>query len=289
MSGLLSVGEPVADLVQWMRGPLAPAFDAVYTIVRFLVDGLYHILLLPPPVALAVMAGAAAWLVRGRGFGLFAAAGFLLLDAMGLWRDAMSTLALVLTASLFAVSAGVPLGIWASRSRAVSGVVRPLLDFMQTMPPFVYLIPAVFFFRIGQVPGVVATVVFGMPPAIRLTELGIRQVAPEVVEAGNAFGSTSNQLLMKVQLPLALPTIMAGINQVIMLSLSMVVIAGMIGAGGLGAAVVRSLTQLDIALGFEAGLGVVILAVFLDRLTEGLASARRRRPRPIPASEPRSA
>lgn len=285
----LPIGEPVAGLVQWMRDPLAPLFDGVYVVVRFLVDGLYQLLVAPAPFWIVALAAVLAWRIRGRGFGLFTAAAFLLVDGMGLWSDAMSTLALVLTSAVFAVAIGVPLGIWASRSEGLSRILRPILDFMQTMPPFVYLIPAVFFFRIGQVPGVVATVVFGMPPAIRLTELGIRQVAPDVVEAGTAFGSTPNQLLTKVQLPLALPTIMAGVNQVIMLSLSMVVIAGMIGAGGLGAVVVRSLTQLNIALGFEAGLGVVILAVFLDRLTEGLARSRQRLARAETAAEAPSA
>jgi ABC-type proline/glycine betaine transport system permease subunit len=171
----------------------------------------------------------------------------------------------------------VPVGIWAARSRRVSSVVRPVLDFMQTLPVFVYLIPAVFFFGIGVVPGVVATTVFAIPPAVRLTELGIRSVDREVVEASIAFGAKPRQLLREVQVPLAMPSIMAGVNQTIMLALSMVVIAGLVGAGGLGAVVVRGISTLDVGAGFEGGLAVVFLAIYLDRLTNALAAPRRRR------------
>jgi ABC-type proline/glycine betaine transport system permease subunit len=208
--------------------------------------------------------------VRSWKLGLFTVASFTLIGSMNMWEEAMSTLSLVLVASLIAVVIGVPLGILAARKEKVSSVVKPVLDFMQTMPSFVYLIPAVIFFGIGAVPGVVATVVFAMPPAVRLTELGLRQVDEEVVEAGEAFGAPPRQILTKIQIPLALPTIMAGINQVIMLALSMVVIAGIVGAGGLGAVVFRGVTRLNVGLGFEGGLGVVILAVFLDRVTASL-------------------
>jgi glycine betaine/proline transport system permease protein len=179
----------------------------------------------------------------------------------------MQTLALVLVAAVIATAVAVPIGILAARHRAVSVVVRPVLDFMQTTPVFVYLIPAVFFFGVGVVPGVVATILFAIPPGVRLTELGIRQVDREVVEAAQAFGARPGQVLREVQLPLALPSIMAGVNQVIMLALSMVVTAGLLGAAGLGAVVVRAVTQLDVGSGFEGGLAVVLLAVFLDRLT----------------------
>jgi ABC-type proline/glycine betaine transport system permease subunit len=170
-------------------------------------------------------------------------------------------------AAVIATAVAVPIGILAARHRAVSVVVRPVLDFMQTTPVFVYLIPAVFFFGVGVVPGVVATILFAIPPGVRLTELGIRQVDREVVEASQAFGARPGQVLREVQLPLALPSIMAGVNQVIMLALSMVVTAGLLGAAGLGAVVVRAVTQLDVGSGFEGGLAVVLLAVFLDRLT----------------------
>jgi glycine betaine/proline transport system permease protein len=189
---------------------------------------------------------------------------------MGLWTLTMSTLALVLSSVVIALILGVPLGIWSSKSDKVWNVMRPVLDFMQTLPAFVYLIPAVLFFRLGPVPGVVATLVFSLPPAVRLTNLGIRQVPKEIKEAALSFGCTSRQMLVKAELPVALPTIMAGINQTIMLALSMVVIAGMIGAGGLGNEVLRGITQLRIDVGFEGGIAIVILAIFLDRVTQAL-------------------
>jgi len=171
---------------------------------------------------------------------------------------------------------GVPIGIFCSRSNAVQNIVTPILDFMQTMPAFVYLIPAVTFFSLGVVPGVIASVIFAIPPTIRLTNLGIRQVPADLIEAANAFGSTSMQKLVKLQLPLALPTILAGINQTIMLSLSMVVFASMIGAQGVGAVVYKSVTQVKIGEGFEAGLAIVILAILLDRLTQNILKTKRK-------------
>jgi glycine betaine/proline transport system permease protein len=182
----------------------------------------------------------------------------------------LQSLAVVLVASAVAVVVGVPLGILAARNDRIRAVVRPVMDFMQTMPVFVYLLPAVFFFGIGVVPGVVATTIFAVPPAVRLTDLGIRQVDAEVVEAAAAFGARPRQILRDVQLPLALPSIMTGVNQVIMLALSMVVVAGLVGGGGLGAVVVRAITQLDIGRGFEGGLAVVVLAIYLDRVTASL-------------------
>lgn len=182
----------------------------------------------------------------------------------------MSTLSLVLVATLVTLVIAVPLGIWASRSDRVSAVLRPVLDFMQTMPAMVYLIPGIIFFGVGVVPGIIATIIFSLPPGVRMTELGIRQVDGELVEAANAFGTTPRNTLVRVQLPLALPTIMAGINQVIMLGLSMVVIAGMVGGGGLGGAVYRAIGSVDIGLGFEAGISIVILAMYLDRMTGAL-------------------
>ncbi|HMB97666.1 MAG TPA: ABC transporter permease subunit, partial [Balneolaceae bacterium] len=164
-------------------------------------------------------------------------------------------------------------GIWASKNDTVEKIVRPILDFMQTMPAFVYLIPAVLFFQLGKVPGVVATLVFATPPAVRLTNLGIRQVPEEIKEAALAFGSNSRQMLYKVELPVALPTILAGVNQTIMLALSMVVIASLIGAGGLGQPVLVGIQQLNIGLGFEGGIAIVILAIFLDRVTQSLGTA----------------
>jgi len=195
---------------------------------------------------------------------------------MDLWEQTVQTLALVLAASTVALAVGVPVGIAMARNDLVESLIRPVLDFMQTMPPFVYLIPAAIFFGLGTVPGAIATVVFAMPPAVRLTNLGIRQVNKEQIEAGLAFGCTRRQLLTKVQLPLAMPSIMAGVNQTIMLALSMVVIASMIGAGGLGNTVLTGIQRLNVGVGFEGGLGVVILAILIDRITQSFAPTRRR-------------
>ncbi|GAB3482923.1 ABC transporter permease [Nocardiopsis coralliicola] len=199
--------------------------------------------------------------------GLFTVLGFLLIMSMDKWENAMNSLALIVVATFVAVIISIPIGILAAKSDRVSTVVKPILDFMQTLPAFVYLLPAIAFFSIGAVPGVIATVIFAMPPGVRLTELGIRQVDKELVEAGEAFGAPDMQILRRIQLPLALTTIMAGVNQVIMLSLSMVVIAGMVGAGGLGNDVYTGIAQGNIPVGFEGGIAVVILAIYLDRLT----------------------
>src|SRR5918911_767795 len=223
--------------------------------MQVLVDGLTDVLVSPPPVVWIVVFAVLALLLRGPWLALYTVLAFLLVVSLELWVETMQTLALVLVAAVVATAVAVPIGILAARHRAVSVVVRPVLDLLQTTPVFVYLIPAVFFFGVGVAPGV------------GLTELGIRQVDREVVEAAHAFGARPGQVLREVQLPLALPSIMAGVNQVIMLSLSMVVTAGLLGAAGLGAVVVRAVTQLDVGSGFEGGLAVVLLAVFLDRLT----------------------
>jgi glycine betaine/proline transport system permease protein len=198
----------------------------------------------------------------------------LLIVHMGLWTPTMETLALVITSVVISLLIALPIGVWASKNDIVERVVRPILDFMQTLPAFVYLIPAVLFFKLGEVPGVIATLIFAMPPAVRLTNLGIRQVPKEIREAAVSFGSTPAQMLWKAELPVAMPTILAGINQTIMLALSMVVITGMIGAGGLGNEVLKGITQLRIGLGFESGISIVILAIFLDRVTQALGDHR---------------
>ena len=212
-----------------------------------------------------------AYTIAGWRMGVFAIIALTLVASVNQWANAMDTLGLVLVASLVAVVIAIPIGVLAAYNSTVSKIAKPVLDLMQTMPAFVYLIPAIFFFSIGSVPGVVATIVFAMPPGVRLTELGIRQVDKELVEAGEAFGAPTRRILTGIQLPLALPTIMAGVNQVIMLSLSMVVIAGMVGAGGLGNQVYQGISRNDGALGFEAGIAVVILAIFLDRLTAAVS------------------
>ncbi|MBC2602011.1 ABC-type proline/glycine betaine transport system permease subunit [Puniceicoccus vermicola] len=226
------------------------------------------------PVATTVLMAMIAFLIAGGGMTVFTIVGCFLIISMNLWIPTIESLALVLCATFFALLIGVPAGIMGARSKIAAKIIRPVLDFMQTMPAFVYLIPAVIFFGLGKVPGSIATLVFAMPPAVRLTSLGIRQVPEEVVEAAQAFGSTGKQLLFKAQLPIAMPTILAGVNQTIMLSLSMVVIAGMIGAGGLGEVVLSGITQMKLGLGFEGGLAVVILAIYLDRVTQALGTPK---------------
>ncbi|WP_205752473.1 ABC transporter permease [Cryptosporangium phraense] len=274
----IPVGSWVDSLISFLLDHLGGVFDGVSSLVTSLINGVYWVLHTPPYGVVIAVFAVLAWVATRRWqLVVFTVPAFLLIVSMELWTAAMQTLTVVVLAAGAAVLIGVPVGVAAARSPRLSGVVRPVLDFMQTLPVFVYLIPSVFFFGIGVVPGTVSTTVFAIPPAVRLTELGIRQVDPEIVEAAQAFGSRPAQVLRQVQLPLALPSIMAGVNQVIMLALSMVVIAGMVGAGGLGEVVVRGVTQLDIGAGFEGGLSVVILAIFLDRVTGGFGSGSFRR------------
>ncbi|MFR9728757.1 ABC transporter permease [Saccharopolyspora sp. MS10] len=266
----IPLGDWFQALVNLLNDTIGPLFDFIDLVIRSAVDGLAALLLWPPPWVLVLLLAALGWWLRGWRFALFALLGFGLVLSMREFDPAMLTLSLVLVASAIAIALAVPLGVAAARSRAVSRGVRPVLDLMQTMPAFVYLIPVIFFFNIGAVPGVVATVIFALPPGVRLTELGIRQVDTEVVEAGAAFGAPPHRILTGIQLPLALPSIMAGINQVIMLALSMVVIAGMVGAEGLGAEVYTAVTRVQLGAGFEAGVAVVVLAVYLDRSTAAL-------------------
>ena len=270
----IPVGEYIEVAIEWMNTTLAPVFDTISFIVGSAIALFEQSMLAPPSFLMIPFLAALAWRLSGWKVGVFALAGFFLVDGMALWDDAMRTLALVLASATFALLVGLPAGIWASRRDRVATILRPILDFMQTMPAFVYLIPAVLFFRLGKVPGAMATVIFAMPPAVRLTNLGIRKVSEESVEAARAFGGSSREILFKVQLPQAMPTILAGVNQTIMLALSMVVIAAMIGAGGLGQQVLKGIEQLKIGLGFESGLAVVILAMFLDRVTQSLGSKK---------------
>ncbi len=274
----IPLGDAVARAIDWLVVTLPWLFDGISAVMSALVEGLTSALTGPPAGVWIAALTVAALLARGPLFALYTVLAFLVVLSLELWDDTMQTLAVVLVAALLATAVAIPLGILTARSRAVRTVVRPVLDFMQTTPVFVYLIPAVFFFGVGVVPGVVATTVFALAPGVRLTELGIRGVDPEMVEAAHAFGARPGQVLREVQLPMALPSIMAGVNQVIMLALSMVVVAGLAGAAGLGAVVVSAVTQLDIAAGFEGGLAVVLLAIYLDRLTSALADRRARRP-----------
>nr|WP_131754862.1 ABC transporter permease subunit [Actinomadura fibrosa] len=264
------VGEWFDSLVTWCTDNLGWLFDGIGSVIESTVEGLTDVLTFLPPLALTVVLAVLALFLRGWKLGLFTLLGFGLIESMELWEPAMDSLALVIVSAVVSVAISIPVGIAAARNEAVSRVVRPVLDLMQTMPAFVYLIPAIFFFSIGVVPGVVATVIFSLPPGVRLTELGIRGVDPEMVEAGEAFGTPPNRILTRIQIPLAMPSIMAGVNQLIMLSLSMVVIAGMVGAGGLGGEVLEGINRVDVAKGFEGGLAVVVLAIFLDRITGAL-------------------
>ena len=268
----LPLGDWAEDVVDVITDVFQPLFDVIRAVFLGLYDGVDGVLSAPPFWVVIIVAAGIAFVVKGWRLSVGAVLGFLLIQLVGQWDNAMDSLALVLVAGLVAVLLSVPVGILAARSQAASAIVKPILDFMQTMPAFVYLIPALILFRVGVVPGIVATIIFAMAPGVRLTELGIRGVDREVVEAGQAFGASPGRILRQIQLPLALPTIMAGINQVIMLALSMVVIAGMVGAGGLGGEIVASLNRIDIGLGFEAGLSVVILAIFLDRVTASLGT-----------------
>lgn len=263
-----SIGEWADVVVNYILDHFTPALDVIAATIGFVTDGIQNTLLAIPPFGgVAILTLLALWRV-GWKFAMFAVLALALIIHMGLWSGTMESLSLVLASTIIAVVIGIPLGIAMARSDAVASIVRPVLDLMQTMPAFVYLIPAAMFFGLGAVPGTIATVIFAMPPVVRLTNLGIRQVDAEFVEAGLAFGCTSRQLLFKVQLPNAMPSIMAGMNQTIMLSLSMVVIASMIGAGGLGNTVLTGIQRLDVGKGFEGGLAVVILAVILDRITQ---------------------
>ncbi|MFC8191160.1 ABC transporter permease [Cellulomonas sp. NPDC057328] len=267
----LPLGDAVETATDWVTSTFRGLFRAVRDVVELVYDGLDAVLGGPPAWTVALALALVALLVKGWRLAVGSLVGFGVVIAVAQWDNAMDSLALVLLASVVALALAVPLGIWAARDDRVSALLRPVLDLMQTMPTFVYLIPMAIIFRVGIVPGVVATVVFAMVPGVRFTELGIRQVDREVVEAGHAFGSTEGRILRQIQLPLALPTIMAGVNQVIMLALSMVVVAGLVGAGGLGGEVVNALTRVDVALGVEAGLSVVVLAMYLDRVTAALA------------------
>ncbi|NBC64709.1 MAG: ABC transporter permease subunit [Bacteroidetes bacterium] len=269
----IPVGRFFEFIIEWMRENWEGFFDAITVVVNATLDTFEGILLFPHPLIMIGVLTLLAWFISGRGVALFTVAGLFVIEGMGLWPETMDTMALIFTAVLIALLIGIPVGIWASKNDLVEKIVRPILDFMQTMPAFVYLIPAVLFFQLGKVPGVVATLVFATPPAVRLTNLGIRQVPDEVKEAALAFGSNSRQMLFKVELPVALPTILAGVNQTIMLALSMVVIASLIGAGGLGQPVLVGIQQLNIGLGFEGGIAIVILAIFLDRITQSMGTA----------------
>lgn len=263
----IPLGQWSKDWVEWLTSNYDWVFDSVTAGLNWLIDGTAElILLIPALVFILLMGGLAFFLHRSWKLALFVIAGLLLTVNFDLWKATVETLVLVLYSTLVSLMIGVPIGIIAARRPVIYQVVSPILDLMQTLPTFVYLVPVLIFFGLGPVPGLISTVIFVVASPIRLTYLGISQVQKPLVEAGESFGCTRWQLLVKVKLPAALPTIMAGVNQTIMLSLSMVVIAALVGARGLGAPVVRALNQRNVPLSIEAGLSIVILAIILDRV-----------------------
>jgi glycine betaine/proline transport system permease protein len=273
------------DVIKWIDGVVdwvvinwEPFFIVVRTIVLGILIPFRDFLLWLPWWLVVIGTGLLAWRVVGTRFGIVAVLFLGFMSVMGLIDLLMLTLAITLTSTLLCVVLGIPLGIIAAKSDRFEGMLRPILDGMQTMPSFVYLIPALMLFGLGMTPAVMATIIYAVPPIIRLTNLGIRQVSPSVVEAGQSFGATTWQLLLKVQVPLAMPTVLAGLNQTVMMALAMVVLASMIGAGGLGAEVLNGLARVEPGRGFIAGTAIVFAAIILDRISQGFA--KRQQPRP---------
>ncbi|WP_372426436.1 glycine betaine/L-proline ABC transporter permease ProW [Salinarimonas chemoclinalis] len=266
----------VDDAFRWIAGA-RPVFQAIRQPIDWVLEGITDLLLFLPPGLMIALLALVAWQIVGGRLAIGTALSLFFVGLIGAYEQSMVTLALVLTAVFFCAVIGVPLGILAARSDRFETGLRPVLDTMQTTPAFVYLVPIVVLFGIGNVPGVIVTIIFAVAPLIRLTNLGIRQVPKDVIEAANAFGASGRQLLFKVQLPLATKTIMAGVNQSLMLALSMVVIASMISVGGLGQMVLRGIGRLDMGLAVIGGIGIVVLAIVLDRMTQALASSERER------------
>jgi len=262
-------------IVNWMVIAGEPIFDAIGSGLLYLLVRLERLLLGLPWVGVVVILAILAWRASGWRLAVGVVAGMTFIGSLGLWEHSMRTLALVIAGTILSIAVAIPVGIGMARNNRLERMVRPLLDLMQTMPSFVYLVPALMFFGLGKVPAVLATFIYAVPPAIRLTNLGIRQVPEDVIEAARSFGSTPRQLLLKVQLPLAMPTIMAGINQTIMMALAMVVIASYIGAGGLGSEVLNGIARLEVGRGFNGGISIVIMAIIIDRMTQGLGKSRR--------------
>jgi len=256
----------------WLVPNFRPFFRAVQVPITQVLNGLDAFFAFVPMLAMTAAFAALALRFAGRGMAIFTIVGFVFIDMIGLWPQTMTTLAMIVTSVMFCAGIGIPLGILAARNDLTWKVLRPTLDVMQTIPSFVYLVPIVMLFGVGMAPGIIATVIFALPPIVRLTNLGIRNVRGDLVEAAEAFGSTSLQMLLEVQLPLAMRTIMAGLNQTLMLALSMVVIAALIGAGGLGLVVNTGLGRLDVGQATAGGVGIVILAIVLDRITQGFGA-----------------
>jgi len=266
----IHIGRWAEVIVEWLLEHFEGVFDVIKAIVEFIliqIDAFFT--WVPWPITIIALTFIA-WRVSGRKVAVMTVVCLFLLGSLGMWTEGMSTMALVATAVFISVLFGLPVGVFSAKSPNFDAVLKPILDGMQTIPSFVYLIPAIMFFGIGNVPGILATVIFAIPPMVRLTSLGIQQVDTEVVEAGHAFGCTPWQLLLNIQLPLAVPSIMAGVNQTVMMALSMVVVAAMIGAGGLGSKILYSIQRIDLGMGIEAGLGILFIAMVLDRILQGI-------------------
>lgn len=271
---------PLGKWVDSFVASLYEHFEGLFRGFSYIIGGFVELLtnfltIIPAILMIIILCFLIWYTTRKLSLVIFTLIGLLFILNINYWAQTMQTLALVLTSVIISIIVGIPIGILASQNERFSKFLKPTLDFMQTMPAFVYLIPAITFFGVGVVPGIIASVIFAMPPTIRFTDLGIRQVPEDLIEAANAFGSTASQKLFKVQLPLATGTIMAGVNQSIMLSLSMVVTASLVGAPGLGVDVYRSVTQVNIGMGFEAGLAIVVIAIILDRITQGFHTKRK--------------
>ncbi|WP_285890706.1 glycine betaine ABC transporter substrate-binding protein [Mesobacillus maritimus] len=266
----IPLGEWIDAFVEW----ITVAFAGFFTILTNSIDGLLNIIVdvlsAGPPIVLIIILALLVTYTGRWPLGIFTLISLLLIENLGYWESSIQTLAIVLLSGILTIVIGIPIGIWCAQSKTVQKIVTPILDFMQTMPAFVYLIPSILFFGIGVVPGIITSFIFAIAPTIRMTNLGIQEIPKDLIEAANAFGSSRSQKLFKVQLPLATPTIMAGVNQSIMLALSMVVTASLVGAPGLGADVYRAVSKIDVGQGFEAGLSIVIIAIILDRISQNL-------------------
>ncbi|MDD2499133.1 MAG: ABC transporter permease subunit [Desulfitobacteriaceae bacterium] len=267
----IPLGDVTNDIFDRLITVIAPVTNALSSSLETFLRWNETFLLLWPPLLFIVVLGLVVWFFVDKKLSIFIAFSLIFMFGLALWDQTMSTLGLVIAGTLLSLLFGIPIGILASQYDMAEKVITPILDFMQTLPSFVYLIPAVIFFGLGKVAALAAILIFALPPAVRLTNLGIRQVPTEMIEAASAFGSTRTQILKEVQLPLAMPTIMTGVNQCIMMSLSMSVIAAMIGAGGLGREVLRAMQTVDIGLGMEGGLGIVVVAIILDRISQRIA------------------
>lgn len=267
-----SIGSYLETLVDWLNVNFSLPFELLSTVMEQSVRVLESVLLWPPAYVVMIVFSLGAWKLAGRKVAALTLGGLVFCFLMDLWKATLLTTALVGVSAAAALLIAIPLGIWSAINPTVDRLTRPVMDFMQTMPPWVYLIPAVILFSLGRAPAVIATAVFAIPPALRLTNLGIKEVPWDQLEVGKAFGASTGQIIWKIQIPAAMPSIMAGINQCIMMSLAMVVLAGLIGAGGLGGEVVRGLTRMMIGVGVRSGLAIVVLAIIFDRVTQGMVA-----------------